>query len=95
MSVVTVQVGQCGNQLGSALFNALAAEAEAAPDDFGAATRQARALRRLFAHASPDALRRRSSGRGMAWTPPARFWLTWSPRRGGGACRQSLARSPA
>lgn len=42
MAVVTVQVGQCGNQLGTALFTALAAEAEASPDDFGAATRQAR-----------------------------------------------------
>lgn len=42
MAVVAVQVGQCGNQLGGALFGALAAEAEAAPDDFRAATMQAR-----------------------------------------------------
>ena len=51
MSVVTVQVGQCGNQLGTALFNVLAAEAEAAPDDAGAATRQVCALHGVCAHA--------------------------------------------
>jgi hypothetical protein len=45
MSVVTVQVGQCGNQLGAALFGALADEADAGPDDFAAETRQARAWR--------------------------------------------------
>jgi hypothetical protein len=42
MSIVTVQVGQCGNQLGAALFSALADEADAGPDDFAAETRQAR-----------------------------------------------------
>lgn len=41
MSVLTVQVGQCGNQLGVSLFDALLDEADAGPDDFGAATRQA------------------------------------------------------
>ena len=40
--VVTVQVGQCGNQLGSALFSALAAEGDAGPEDFKAATRTVR-----------------------------------------------------
>ena len=52
--VVTVQVGQCGNQLGTALFNALAAEAEAG-HDFGAATRQARSTPRACACHGPDA----------------------------------------
>ncbi len=42
MAVVTVQVGQCGNQLGSALFGALVEEADAGPDDFKAATREVR-----------------------------------------------------
>jgi len=41
MSFLTVQVGQCGNQLGVSLFDALLTEAEAGPDDFGAAARQA------------------------------------------------------
>ncbi|GBF91057.1 delta tubulin [Raphidocelis subcapitata] len=39
MSVVTLQIGQCGNQLGCSLFDALAADAlaAAAPDGAGAA----------------------------------------------------------
>lgn len=34
MSTVTVQLGQCGNQMGAALFDVLAGEAAAGPMDF-------------------------------------------------------------
>jgi len=43
MSIVTIQVGQCGNQVGGALFAKLAEEADAGPDDFRRATQEARA----------------------------------------------------
>ena len=93
MAVVTVQVGQCGNQLGTALFNALTTEAEAGPDDFGAATRQACSCdTRSRLLAAPDAPCRPSSGQGMALTPPAQFWSTWSPRC---ASRCAVAGAPS
>ena len=79
--VVTVQVGQCGNQLGTALFNALVAEAGEAGNDFGAATRQARHAARTLHLPSLTFLRRRISGSEMASTLLAQYWLTWSPRR--------------
>jgi hypothetical protein len=40
MSVITVQVGQCGNQIGASLFSKLAEEATASSDDFREATHE-------------------------------------------------------
>ena len=40
MSTITVQVGQCGNQVGASLFAKLAKEAEAGPDDLRHSTYQ-------------------------------------------------------
>ena len=84
--VVTVQVGQCGNQLGTALFNALVAEAGEAGNDFGAATRQARPAAHTLRLPSLTFPRRRISGSEMASTLLAQYWLTWSPRRAAGGC---------
>ncbi len=52
MSLVTVQVGQCGNQVGAALFAKLAEEADAGPDDFRRATREVREYAHPHAWAS-------------------------------------------
>ena len=86
--VVTLQVGQCGNQLGSALFSALAAEADAGPEDFAAATREVRELllrciRGFALTARTLATARRISDHGREVAPSrAACWSTWSPRCG-------------
>ena len=97
MSVITVQVGQCGNQVGASLFAKLADEAEAGPDEFRDATFQVRTRQRRPAwlrcfQLTPDAVatyRRRFSGHECSVTAPSppstlrglSCW-TWSPRRG-------------
>jgi hypothetical protein len=97
MATITVQVGQCGNQVGASLFAKLAEEAEAGPDDLRDATYQVLRGQRCPALQGCSQLtlkalmnlRRRFSGRECSVTAPRlpstqrglSCW-TWSPRRG-------------
>jgi len=85
MSTVTVQLGQCGNQLGSALFQMLGNEAGAGAAGFREATHEA-----FFRETPKGGLVARAALVDMEPKVSAR-WL----RAAGGASRACCAETPA